>query len=871
MKRAAAVILTAVTLAVWSNPTVFADEFPHSFWAVDNQYQAAKNAGNYKDIIKYARQEIDICSSMAEGESKHDVLTSRYDEMGKSYYALGDYDSSAQVYKSLYEYEKNLGADYAERAKISEIKARQYASEMSVYTDGGEATYYGAKNEHKNGVLFGLNSDAPTRSQLGNESMTIVYQELGQPLLGSNPVKVRQAAQSGIAVEFALNCPKQGSDIRNINSMDSYLKEISDMLSQYSGIPVYMRFGAEFDVWTNPASGSEFVAAFRHVSNYFKSRNSNVAMVWSPNQASNWNINIDDYYPGDEYVDWVGVSSYAKKYPDSNDKDAALFFKNGINSEPVTALKEIVEKYGGRKPIMLSESGCGHHVMNNGATGEDTTEFALRRLREYCGYLPMVYPQIKLIAYFDNYVNNEKNDFRLSTSKTLQNEYLRLTKGDRFIQDDCGGDASLVYREITDGRHLNSVFLLSCYARKYNNETTKVTYFIDDNYVGMSEEIPFSTYVSGENYAGSHRLKAVASFADGSQMTREYDVVISDGGGISVEISGKNIEFDRAPLIYNSRTMVPMRKIFEELGAEVNWDASSKTVTGTRGDRTVKVAIGNRKMYINHKEVQLDTAPIILSDRTLVPARAVAEGMGCDVDWNDARRLVSITPKVFTWSDWSTSLPDGVDDDLYYIEKKTENRSRTRTREKEYYTSENRYDRGNYIRTNTIYGDWSDWQTDYISESDTREVDTKSVSNPVTYTYYHYCAGYSDDPNISYHTGNFNFPGSTAYHELGTFDYRLPDAPDGMGGQVMYGDDGGMYRCSNTCYRWYEKENGGSYTMYRSRSVRYEYEFWKWGDWSDWSGWSDWREGEFNKRDYNTSDEFDVDGETRTLYRFKEK
>lgn len=875
MKKILAYMLALITLFTGTAAIAASSDFPHAFWALDAKYQSARNANDYNNMIWYGKQEIDMCMSMTDGDSKRNVLASRYDEVGNAYIALGDYEGAAQIYSTLYDYEKNLGADYAERAKIAHIKAQQYASDMAIYTDSGQYTYYGAKNEKKNGVLFGVCSDGATRSKIANESMTIVYQELGQPLLPHNTNMLKQASEKGIAVEFALNCPRQAENINNISKMDSYLEEISNMLRKYDNIPVYLRFAAEFDVWKNLPESEPFKNAFRYVSNYFKSRNSNVAVVWSPNQVSNWNIDIDDYYPGDEYVDWVGVSSYAKKYPNTNGDAVqdALFFKNGINSEPVIALKDIIEKYGDRKPIMLSESGCGHHVMNGGVAGEDTASFAMRRIKEYYSYLPMVYPQIKLIAYFDNYVESkdETSDFRLSTNSALQNAYLELTKGERFIQGGYNNDVSFCYRKIEDGRHLNSAFLLSCYARKYNNETKNVKYYIDDNYVGMSEQMPFSTYVNGENYAGQHRLKAVANFADGSSMTREYSVEIAGSGGrISVEISGDTVGFDQQPVIYNDRTMVPMRKIFEELNAEVSWDSATQTATGKRGDRTVKIAIGDRKMYINHKEVTLDTAPLIMGDRTLVPVRAVAEGMGCEVGWNGPARIVEITPRVFKWSEWSIDLPADVDDDLFYIETKTEYRTHTRTRKKENYTLSYKSSLGNYIRTEKEYGKWSEWHPFYIEETDYCEVETRTVSEPRR-MYYHYCTGYNDDPNLSYKTSRENFTSTATYHELAA-EYRLPDAPDGVDGQVLYVDDEEIFKCDNGCFRWYEQSNSENNTQYRSRSVEYKYVYWRWGDWSDWSKWSDWKEGEFDKNlRYSLPDDEDIDCETRMLCRYKEK
>lgn len=853
---------------------VYAYEFPHSFWAMNDNYMAAVNSQNNSNIIKYGNQIIDLMSSQPDSQEKRNVLVSRYNEVGRAYAATGDYENAAKIFKTFYDYIAPLGSEYYDYKKSAKARYEQYTTRMDIYTDNGASPYYGAKNEKRNGILFGLCSTSEIRKNLDNESMTIIYQELGQSLLSYNKNKMKEANASGIAVEFALNCPNYAADIRNYKQFDSYLSEISDLFETYSSTPVYLRFAAEFDIWTTPPEADDFVDAFRYVSNYFKSRNSNVAIVWSPNQISSWYINLDDYYPGDSYVDWVGMSSYAQKYFEG-DKNAdevnEIVFKSGANSTPVAAVKDIVEKYGDRKPIMISEMGCSHTIVK---TGENTSDFALDRLRQYYTYLPMVYPQIKLIAYFDQYVSGgtETSDYRLSENAAMRNEYIKLTKGARFIQDAYDNDSPMCYRKAENGMSLGNTFLAACYAHKYNTNTQKVTYFIDDTYAGMSEEYPFSTYVSANGYTGKHRLKAVAEFSDGSTKALEKEVNFQSAGkDITVEISGSSVGFDQQPVIYNDRTMVPMRKIFEELNANVSWDNETKTATGTRGDRTVKISVGSSNMSVNNKQIMLDTSPIILGDRTLVPVRAVAEGLGCTVDWDGNRYLVSITPKIFKWSDWDTYLPNDVDDDLYYIEERSEYRRRTRTREKETFELDYMYSSGNYVRTDTSYGKWSGWTRDYIRGTDNLDVETKTVSEPTRYKYYHYCTGYNDDINLRYQTANYDFDSIASYHELGTFDDQLPYAPDGNGGHVLYNEDGSIYKCSNTCFRWYEESQGGSHTEYRSRPIYYSYVYWQWGDWSNWSSWSEWKEGSGDLTWGDMDNSRDVDTETRTLYRYKEK
>ena len=705
---------------------------------------------------------------------------------------------------------------------------------LDLYTEGGSGIYYGAVNEPENGVLYGACSNANIRKYINNESMVLTYQELGQTLISYNKTIVADAARKGIAVEFALNCPKEGEDIRNIQNLTSYLKEISDLFNKYPNTKFYLRFAAEFDIWENPVDSESFKTAFRLVSKYFKDRRSNVAIVWSPNQVSNAKIKIDDYYPGDEYVDWVGMSSYAVKYFLADKSQKAEYvrdFKAGDYSEPVSAISDIVSNYGNRKPIMLSEMGCSHYVYSE---NEDTTEFALQRLKEYYSYVPMVYPQVKLMAYFDIHLPVEKNDFRLQDG-VLKDEFLDLVSGARFIQ---GGNQStdFCYRKIENNSYLNSTFSVSAYVRDYGKRIDKVAYYLDDKYIGMSSELPFTVYVDASDYAsGKHTLKAVAS-GNSVYIVREKSVNISnDKKNITVNIDGTPLEFDQNPVIFNDRTLVPMRAIFEDLGANVSWNDVTKTATGVRGDKTIKLQVGNGKMYVNNTEFKLDISPIIVSSRTLVPVRAVAESLSCDVDWDEYNSRVNIHQRSRDWSDWMEKTPSSVTEDLYYIDEKTQYsyypKIYFKKEGKNYSVIGNRkVIFNNYVSTETTYGEWGDWQDNPISEDDTTEVQTRTVSRPVNYHYGHYCTGYTGDPDTSYKTSSVKWSDIATYHDLGWYNYILPYSEDSNSDYICI-IDGEKYRCSNSCWRWYiDDTSEKDYTQYRSRKVTNIHTFWEYGD-----------------------------------------
>ena len=114
-------------------------------------------------------------------------------------------------------------------------------------------------------------------------------------------------------------------------------------------------------------------------------------------------------------------------------------------------------------------------------------------------------------------------------------------------------------------------------------------------------------------------------------------------GGISVTLNGVQIPFDVEPQIIDSRTMVPLRAIFEALGATVEWDSDTQTVSAFRDNTTVAATIGSKIIYINDEEIMMDTTPVVINDRTLVPARFVAEAFECDVDWDADTQTVIIT------------------------------------------------------------------------------------------------------------------------------------------------------------------------------------------------------------------------------------
>jgi len=113
--------------------------------------------------------------------------------------------------------------------------------------------------------------------------------------------------------------------------------------------------------------------------------------------------------------------------------------------------------------------------------------------------------------------------------------------------------------------------------------------------------------------------------------------------GIQVFIDGNPLQLDVAPVLEQDRTLVPLRAIFEALGAEVEWDQAQQRVAATKGSLALSLQIGSRKALKNGIQVDLDVPARLLNNRTMVPLRFVGEALGAEVAWDGEKRRIDIT------------------------------------------------------------------------------------------------------------------------------------------------------------------------------------------------------------------------------------
>ncbi len=121
----------------------------------------------------------------------------------------------------------------------------------------------------------------------------------------------------------------------------------------------------------------------------------------------------------------------------------------------------------------------------------------------------------------------------------------------------------------------------------------------------------------------------------------DSDAYASDN--IRLFVNNEELVCDVEPVIINSRTMVPVRGIFEKLNAEVSWNDMLNQVIITSEDSIIIITVNSNVAYLNSKIVYLDSAPVIINGRTLVPVRFISESIGYDVDWDGTTRTVWIS------------------------------------------------------------------------------------------------------------------------------------------------------------------------------------------------------------------------------------
>lgn len=400
-------------------------------------------------------------------------------------------------------------------------------------TPGPDYPNFGAKWEPTGGVLYGRTAKGGVMSngryglanmdQAWNESIISYY-------YGTNDLTSQYDLEYwsyiyGMALSSGRHCllvylnfDHEGSDCATITSgaYDSRLTSDLTYLSTLS-CPVFLRIGGEMNVWTVKATPADFIAAYRHIADLARTYAPNVALVFSPNFSGASKVDMDSFYPGDSYVDWVGCSLYYNRYNLAlTGQDA--FLGVGEYGDPMLNVQQTVNLSKlHKKPVMITEGGS-----SNKFNGEDNSEWAADKLAKAMSYLSMVYPQIKAIIHSDYGTAYESTDYTFYNNAVVSAAY------DKAVER----NQTLLYRyDESDPRYYTRLSAITgnwtgeMQLAAYTWSSTKLTanWFLDGKWQTTALDYPYTFTVNADKLTpGSHTVEV--KFSNGATKAYTFQV-----------------------------------------------------------------------------------------------------------------------------------------------------------------------------------------------------------------------------------------------------------------------------------------------------------------------------------------------------------
>lgn len=522
-------------------------KIPSQFWTLAPIYQNAIDTSDLNNIIIYGNKIIELFNGMEETEDVLKIVTPRYDKVARAYETLGKFDDAVEAYKKYIPRAEKLGWKDGVAYASSKINSLGFDIELYAKTqDYGKSLYFGSKFEPRTGVYFGSNYDLDPRigaykwndiksffPRRNSAYLTYLHWEED---INSFDRYYQDARKNNMAVQLAWNIDDASIDsvLKGIKSYEAYIKNTAAYLKELN-IPVFLRFAGEMNIKDNCKDYNSFIEAFRYVSSIMKEKAPNVAMVWSPNDISAKGRTYDQYYPGDEYVDWIGISSYTSRYFQGKKDWGALqdsidsVYMTGDYANPLSKIKPVIEAFGSKKPVMLSETGVGHYSK---LAGENVSDWAAVQLRRLYVYGPMIYPQLKGIYYFNasNDYISRYDDYSLYGSAKINTLYNELVDSGNFLSD-INGTPGFRYERITDYAAKGFKLELSTYTIVPKVLNPIVQYKLDGNVYGAQTAIPYNIELDLTSLPkGEHRLDVEVYNGNAKVGSRNYLLTVGNDG-----------------------------------------------------------------------------------------------------------------------------------------------------------------------------------------------------------------------------------------------------------------------------------------------------------------------------------------------------
>ena len=253
------------------------------------------------------------------------------------------------------------------------------------------------------------------------------------------------------------------------------------------------------------------------------------------------------------------------------------------------------------------------------------------------------------------------NGFGLIQSGSMQNGKLPyMSNIEEVARDNINKRTAIEYETTALKRFENMYEMYISYSRYYSDEEYKGfkysidgVYWLDVPYPEYLRQCDVSPNLNGTYYVESVynciNLKDKLLFQTKYRLF-EYDknelitAWYNTFGNVQtyVELNDTLLGFETAPVIEDDRTLVPMRFLFEQMGADVEWNQETQTATATMNNTAVAFSINDTSAEVNGTAATMDVPARLINDKTMVPLRFLSEEMGYTVTWDEATRTAVI-------------------------------------------------------------------------------------------------------------------------------------------------------------------------------------------------------------------------------------
>lgn len=492
---------------------------PSDLWTVWNNATSKYKDKKYSEAIPL------FIKCIPGFASSYDNSMLLFSKLAVCYARTGDYDRAAAAYSRASHF---AGKNYPQTQIVYYECAKSIRTEISLYLHTKDLSFsqektHGVGYEPTRGIVLGYTAEQMQSCDFATQAakkpkMWLLYFQFPSKEIAAKVQQRLSGVPNDVIVELAVE-PSNGFSAISDNAIATFAKAV-----HASGKKVMVRYANEMNESQTPwfTDGETYKQAFIRFANIMRQHAPEVPLIWAPNF---WPMNnVDDYYPGDAYVDYVGVSSYVSTYYHSNAQVSAGYdvLGNGISTDRWSQqIDFLYNHYGYKKPIIIAEGAAS---TRDRLKKTEEPDKAAARILDFYTYLPMRYPNMKYAVYF-NLDNPGKNTYYvLTTYPQTINAYNKAISDDQFLSSESASSeyCYVPFDTLTDATYLSNTKQELCAFVKYGDDTKvkKVRYEINGTSVGTTTQAPYTLNVDFSRYAGqSIQIRVVALDASGKTLT----------------------------------------------------------------------------------------------------------------------------------------------------------------------------------------------------------------------------------------------------------------------------------------------------------------------------------------------------------------